>query len=166
MTAKNKTFWEFTHAQQRQIPLEWDQLTGNASGEHRQIQLGGKYKSIRNENGWQELECTRWDTGWERMVKTTTKEPTKLPILNKKHQVEFFGGGFHRHFKDKFHFISKTFLRKKILYQTLQFNLSQIIWPLSKLGFYQSASLSRDFSWERFSVGTVKWIIVVRHWTG
>ena len=87
-------------------PMEWDQLTGNASGEHRQIQLGGKYKSIRNENGWQELECTWRDTGWERMVKTGTKEHTKLPILNKKHQVEFFGGGFHRqisfHFKDIF----------------------------------------------------------------
>ena len=65
MTAKNKTFWESTHAQQRQIPLEWDQLTGNASGEHRQIQLGGKYKSIRNENGWQELECTWRDIGWD-----------------------------------------------------------------------------------------------------
>ena len=69
----------------------------------------------------------RYWMGGDGELKTATKEPTKLPILNKKHQVEFFGGGFHRHFKDKFHFISKTFLRKKILYQTLQFNLSQII---------------------------------------
>ena len=53
----------------------------------------------------------------------------------------------------KFHFISKTFLRKKILYQTFQFNLSQIIWPLSRLGFNQTASLSRDFSWEDFLWG-------------
>ena len=82
MTAKNKTFWESTHAQQRQIPLEWDQLTGNASGEHRQIQLGGKYKSIRNENGWQELECTWRDTGWERIMnwKLLQKNPQNCPF--------------------------------------------------------------------------------------
>ena len=32
-------------------------------------------------------------------LKTATKEPTELHILNKKHHLE---GVFHRHFKDKF----------------------------------------------------------------
>ena len=48
----------------------------------------------------------RYWMGENNELKTATKEPTKLPILNKKHQVEFFGGGFHRqisfHFKDIF----------------------------------------------------------------
>ena len=125
MTAKKKTFWEYTHAQQRQIPLEWDQLTGNASGERRQIQLGGKYKSIRNENGWQELECTWRDTGWW-IENCHKRNHNKIADFEQKTVSWIFWRGLHRHFKNfTFHFFSKSFLRKKILYQTLQFNLSR-----------------------------------------
>ena len=65
------------------------------------------------------------------MVKTATKEHTKLPILNKKHQVEFFGGGFHRQIS--FHF--KDILRKKILYRTLQFDLVKLFDHFQSLAF-------------------------------
>ena len=122
---RRKPFWESTHAQKRQIPLEWDQLTGNASGEHRQIQLGGKYKSIRNENGWQELECTWRDTGWW-IENCHKRNHNKIADFKQKTVTWIFWRGLHRHFKNfTFHFFSKSFLRKKILYQTLQFNLSR-----------------------------------------